>query len=344
MSGNKFIQSKLRRGFFALAAGVCLLVTSQNAQGQEALRISMAGDLAAARQQADNSIGYYNLLLGPTAWRFSSGLALEYNDNVRLQQTGQGDEGDFIFRPNLNTQMHWLVTLKNSLDVSLGASYSSCLQHQDLSQVFITPGSGFSFDVDAGDFKINLHDRITITENAYENGGGGNSGGSRNLISLENTPGANALWDLDKAIANLGYDHVKYLSLSQVQQQPDATSENIFANAGLRVRPELLIRVEACGTLINYSQTSSSNSFATPKAVQWNGGLFGSSHINNDLRVRADAAYNVYTVVTPGVSPGGNAPAERQPSSNLNDDRGGLFSARRDLGPLRLARGLTLRI
>jgi len=65
-------------------------------RGQEALRISTAGDLAAAaRQQAESSIGYYNLLWGPVAWRFSSGLAVDYNDNVRLQ--AQNAEGDFIF-------------------------------------------------------------------------------------------------------------------------------------------------------------------------------------------------------------------------------------------------------
>ncbi|HEY5041016.1 MAG TPA: hypothetical protein VIK53_03360, partial [Verrucomicrobiae bacterium] len=154
-----------------------LLVMAKNVSGQEALRISMAGDLAAESQhQATSSLGYYNLLLGPTAWRFSSGLNLEYDDNVRLQQNG---ESDLIFQPSLNTQMHWPLTLKNSLDVSLEVGYSEYLQHQDLSQFFINPGSGFSFDVYVGDFKINLHDRITITEYSYQNPGA--SGGNHNL-------------------------------------------------------------------------------------------------------------------------------------------------------------------
>ena len=302
MSRDPFIQFNLRLGFFALIAGVCLLVGAKNVCGQEALRISMAGDLAAAtRQQASSSIGYYNLLLGPTAWRFSSGMGLEFNDNVRLQPNG---ESDLILRPNLNTQIHWPVTLKNSLDISLGAGYSEYLQHQDLSQFFINPGSGFSFDVYAGDFKINLHDRITITENAYENAGsgGGNTGGNRNLTQLENTVGTSALWDLNQAVANLGYDHINYVSLSsgtQNQQQPDATSENIYVNGGVRVRPELLLGLEAGGTVINYSQSRSTSSYVTPNAVQWSAGAFGSSQISDYISARLDAGYTVYTPDNP---------------------------------------------
>jgi len=189
--------------------------------------------------------------------------------------------------------MHWPVTLKNSLDVSLGVGYSAYAQHQDLSQFFINPGSGVSFDVFAGDFKINLHDRITITENAYENPG--ISGQNRNLVSLENTLGTGVLWDLDKAMANLGYDHVNEVSLGQIQHLPDATSENIHANAGVHVRPELLVGVEAGGSLIRYSQTPLSNSDTSPNAVQWNGGVFGSAQISDYLSARLDAGYTVYT-------------------------------------------------
>ena len=291
VSSNKFIQSNSRLDLSALIVGVSLLVMAKNVSGQEALRISMAGDLAAESQhQATSSLGYYNLLLGPTAWRFSSGLNLEYDDNVRLQQNG---ESDLIFQPSLNTQMHWPLTLKNSLDVSLEVGYSEYLQHQDLSQFFINPGSGFSFDVYVGDFKINLHDRITITEYSYQNPGA--SGGNHNLENLENTAGLSSLWDLNKAIVNLGYDHVNYVSLqSQTGQQPDATSENIYINGGVRVRPALLVGLEAGGTVISYSQTGSPNSLAIPSAVQWNAGAFVSAKISEHLDTRMDVGYTDY--------------------------------------------------
>jgi hypothetical protein len=291
VSHTKHIQSKSGLGIFALTAAVALLVLAKHAQGQEALRISEAGDYAAAtRQQNASAIGYYNLLLGSTAWRFSSGLGLEFNDNVRLQRNA---ESDIIVRPNIGADVHWPVTLKNSLDFSLGAGYSAYLQHQDLSQFFVNPGSGVSFDVYAGDFKFNFHDRLTITENAYENAGAG--GNNQSLTSLENTLGVNTLWDLNKAVANLGYDHVNYISLSQSQNQPDTASENISANFGLRVRPELLLGVEVGGSTISHSQTGTTNSITQPNAVQWNAGFFGSAQISDYMSARADAGYTGFT-------------------------------------------------
>ena len=290
MTNHKLIQGRFRpppaRWF--LAAG--LLALTGLSHGQEALRLSMAGDLAAAsQQQSVSSIGYYNLLLGPTAWRFSSALGLEFNDNVRLEDSG---ESDLIIRPSANMQMHWPLTLQNSLDVVLGAGYSEYLQHPDLSQFFVNPGSGLSFDIYAGDFKFNLHDQISITEQAYENAGA--SGANRDLIGLQNTAGISTRWNLDKAVANVGYDHANYVSLSQDQGEPDASSENLFANAGIRVRPQLLLGLEAGGSVITYNQTTQANA-AAPDAVQWNTGAFGTAQISDHISARLDAGYTVYT-------------------------------------------------
>jgi len=277
----------------ALLATVGWLALAGLVQGQEALRFSMAGDMAAAtQQQANTSLGYYNLMLGPTTWRFASGLGMEYNDNVYLQENG---EGDFIIRPTLNTMMHWPVSLKNSLDLSINAGYSQYLQHSDLSQFFINPGSGLSFDIYAGDFKINLHDRVAITEYGYETPGV--SGNNGNLTRLENTVGTSGLWDLNKASVNVGYDHADYISLASGSQNelPDASSENVFVNGGIRVRPELMLGVEAGGTIIEYSQTAAANTLASPNAVQANAGVFGTAKISDNLDVRLDGGYTEYT-------------------------------------------------
>ena len=294
MTNQKLIQGRFcpRPAAWFLAGG--LLALTRISHAQEALRLSMSGDTAAAMQQeANSSIGYYNLLMGPTAWHFSSGLGLEFNDNVRLEENG---ESDLIIRPSVTTLMHWPLTLKNSLDVELGAGYSEYLQHPDLSQFFVNPGSGFSFNVYAGDFKINLHDRISITEQAYENAGA--SGANQNLESLQNTAGISTMWDLDQAVANAGYDHADYVSLTQNQGEPDASSENIFANAGIRVRPQLLLGVEAGGSVITYSQTTPAQASTTPDAVQWNAGAFGTAQISEYISARLDAGYTIYTPAT----------------------------------------------
>lgn len=251
--------------------------------------MSLAGDQAAESQrQATSSIGYYNLLWGPVAWRFSSGMESDYNDNVNLQS--QHQEGDFIFRPNLNTQMHWPVTQKNSLDVSLGAGYSLYATHSELNQFYLNPGTGLSFNIYAGDCAINLHDRISITENSYQNPTAGNNG---NYAQLENAAGTSLVWDLNKVVTQLGYDHLNDISLGSSQQVPDATSDNWFLNAGVRLHPEITAGVEGGVGLDSYGQSQSAP--PQPDATQWNAGVFCKAQISEYISGRLDAGYTVYS-------------------------------------------------
>jgi hypothetical protein len=293
MTGNHTIQSGLRIGFLTPIALAGVFFTVGIVRGQEALRISTAGDLAAAAQrQAESSIGYYNLLWGPVAWRFSSGLAVDYNDNVRYEQNAQGD---FIFRPNADAQMNWPVTQVNDLNLSVAAGYSDYLRHQDLNHFYINP-SGLSFDIYAGDFVINLHDRISVTENAYQNQ---SVNGNTTYSSLQNTVGANALWDLNKALVTFGYDHGNYLALDSSQGAsqgvPDAASENFFLNGGVRIVPEILAGLEAGDGLVHYSRSGTASSINAPDATQWNLGAFCTATISDYLDARLDAGYTVFT-------------------------------------------------
>src|SRR5436190_15431281 len=84
---------------------------------QEAVRMSIASAQAAeARRKTESSIGYYNLKLGATGWRFGTALGIEYNDNVENQE--QHPQSDFIFRPQLNAQMIWPLSEKNSFNLA----------------------------------------------------------------------------------------------------------------------------------------------------------------------------------------------------------------------------------
>jgi hypothetical protein len=279
-------------GLFPSLAAASLLFFAGQAHSQEALRMSLAGDVAAESQrQAANTIGYYNLLWGPVAWRFSSGLGLDYDDNVNLQS--QNRQGDFIFRPNLTTEIHWPVTQKNSLDVSLGVGYSLYATHSELNQIYMNPGSGLSFNIYAGDCVINLHDRISITENAYQNP---TAGGNGDYAQLENTLGVSTSWDLNKLMAQVGYDHVNSVSLGSSQQVPNATSENLFLNAGVQLLPEITAGVEGGLGLISYSQSQSTAT--QPDATQWNAGVFCKAQISEYISGRLDVGYTVYAPST----------------------------------------------
>jgi hypothetical protein len=298
VKGNHLIQTGLRPGFLIPIALAAFSFNVGAVHGQEALRISTAGDLAAAAQrQAESSIGYYNLLLGPVAWRFSSGLEVDYNDNVRLQE--QNPESDVIFHPNFDAQMHWPVTQVNDLNLSVMAGYSAYAQHQDLDQLYINPGSGLTFNIYSGDFVINLHDQISITENSYQNQSAGGNNGNATYASLQNSAGVNALWDLNKALVMFGYDHANYLALNSGQGLPDAASENFFLNGGVRPAPEILAGLETGFGLIHYSGSGAAGSAAgsadSPDATQWNAGAFCTATISDYLDARLDAGYTVFT-------------------------------------------------
>jgi hypothetical protein len=275
--------------FPSLLAAASLLFFAGQAHCQEALRMSLAGNVAAeSRRQAASSIGYYNLLLGPVAWRFSTSLAMDYEDNINLQS--QNKEGDLIIRPNLNAQMHWPVTLQNSLDASLGVGYSFYVRRSDLDQFYMTPGSGLSFDIYAGNCVINLHDRVSVTQSAYQNP---TANGSKSFAQLDNSAGVSATWDMNKLVAQFGYDHATDTSIGSVRQVPDTASDNWFANAGLHLLPQLTAGVEGGLGLISYSQTQSAPT--QPDALQWNAGVFAQFQISQYISGKLDAGYTVYT-------------------------------------------------
>ena len=241
---------------------------------------------AEARRRAAAAVGYYNLKIGPTAWRFGASLGLEYNDNVVLREDNQ--EGDFIFRPQINTQMLWPITDKNALNLSLGAGYSAYIEHPDLSRIYITPGSELSFDLYVGDFWINLHDRISISEYSYQDP---TVTGTGNYSRLENALGLAATWDLNKILVRGGYDHVDYIALSGNSGQPDGESELVSSSVGYAVKPGMLAGIELGGGLLYYSGT---NAFFK-EAKQWNAGVFFESQISEYIHFRGSVGYTDYS-------------------------------------------------
>src|SRR5215471_14961785 len=100
------------RGCIARSVGFCRwlgcfasLALAFDYQAQEMPRVSLAGEQAAeTRHLAATGTDVYNLKLGPTDWRFTTSLALEASDNIRLEHTNP--QADLIFRPEVGTQMN----------------------------------------------------------------------------------------------------------------------------------------------------------------------------------------------------------------------------------------------
>ena len=304
-----------RRNFWL--SFLALLLLAARVEAQEALRISMAGDLAAAAQrQARQSVGYYNLMWGPVSLRCSAGLTEEYSDNVRYSSDAKAD---LITRPSLSADVNWPVTEWNTLHLSLDGGYSLYAQHSELNQFFFNPGSGLSFDVYVGDWVINVHDRMTVTENSYDNPG---QSGGQSYTYFQNDVGVSGMWDLNQTVLNVGYSHQDFLNFASSFQetnsssfkQPNSSSETFFLNAGLRLRPEIMFGLESGLNLVSYDQGlyidtpstiigTNSTSIITIKsgdtpytqAMQWNAGAFTSVQVSDALSARLDGGYSVFT-------------------------------------------------
>ena len=251
--------------------------------------MSQAGaEAAEARSKANSTLGYYNLKLGPAAFRFGSSLGVEFNDNVNNSMTNA--EFDVSFRPAVNARLLWPVTDQNSLNLSVGAGYSFYVQHSELDQLFLTPGSELSFDIYTGDFWINLHDRPSITDNAYQDP---TIAGTGDYAQFQNALGLSATWDLNKMVVKAGYDHVNYLALGSNQSRPDGQSEVFSLSAGYAFKPGNLIGIELGGSVINYSRTDTNWIYSD--ANQWNAGLMYESQVSEYLKFRGSAGYTVYS-------------------------------------------------
>ncbi len=251
---------------------------AETAQAQESVRMSLAGAAAAqARQDAAQSPDYYNLQIGPTYWRFESGLGLQYNDNVLLGQDSR--QGDFIVSPSFDTRFRWPISDKQSLNLTLGAGYWVYAQHPTLDRIFITPNSEVSFDVSAGDFLFNLHDRFSITQSTYNDPTVSGNGG---YSQLQNSLGISTLWDLNKLGLKFSYDHSDYVELTGGLNQPDRTGEIFSVSAGYTLRPFMVLGLELGGGLLNNSSAGTNASY--PDTTEWNVGKLQLSSVSTFSR------------------------------------------------------------
>jgi hypothetical protein len=256
-------------------------------QAQDALRMSVAGaDAARARRQAAVTLGYYNFSFGPTAWRFISGLGVEYNTNVRYAASAQSP--DFIFRPELTSELLWPLTDRNALNLNVGIGYSAYLDNTDLSRLYIHPGSEVSFDIYTGDFNINFHDRFSIIEETYENPTLAGQGG---YSQLHNVAGVSALGDLNELVLRAGYDHINFSTVSGIQYRPDGQEEVVHASSGYKLAPMLLTGAELGGAALRYDGTDAGG------GIQYNAGLFSQWQVSEYLHVRASGGYMLYSPV-----------------------------------------------
>jgi hypothetical protein len=259
-----------------------MLVGTGGVFAQDAIRPSLAGQAASDARQQDVSRIPYNLLLGPVRFRVGASVGVEYNDNVTYADTNEQD--DFIVTPNLTLDMIWPVTQLNTLRLDLGIGYSFYLDHSNYNtdNILIAPKSQIAFDIFVGDFRINLHDRMQLQQDPIQEGALSNV---QDYGRFENTAGVSVLWDLNKILLQVGYDHYNFISTTSAFDYLDRNSEILNGSLAFIVNPTITVGAEGNFILTNYDQSVLNDN------KDYSVGAFVEVELTNNLKVRGAGGY-----------------------------------------------------
>ncbi|HST29776.1 MAG TPA: outer membrane beta-barrel protein [Chthoniobacterales bacterium] len=276
-----------RHGKLALLFVGMLSACSISVLAQDAIRPSLAGQDAYEARQEDVSRIPYNLLVGPVRLRVGATVGVEYNDNINYAEVNTED--DVIVTPNLTLDMIWPVTQLNTLRLDLGIGYSFYLDHSNANTDFllVAPKSQLAFDIFVGDFRINLHDKMQLQQDPVQ------EGALSNVVDygrFENTAGVSVLWDLNKLLLQVGYDHYNFIATNSDFDYLNRNAEIVGGSAAFIVNPTITVGVEGNAVFTRYDNQSGGLGVLNDNENYTVGG-FVEMALTNNLKVRAAGGY-----------------------------------------------------
>lgn len=262
---------------------ILALVAESEVFGQESIRPSLTGaEAAEARLPAFHVQPNYNLKAGPISFDLTGALGLEFNDNINLAEHGR--KADLIIRPEISLNSFWQITKFNALTLDIGIAYAKYVNNQglDTNSALIAPNSQLSFDVFVGDFRINFHDRIAISEDPINQITLSNTA---DFTHLENSAGLSVLWDLNDIKIVLGYDYYLFRDLSNGFHFLDRTEHQFTLSTSFRISDEINAGFDAGFALVDYKQNFNND------AVSYHVGPFYEQQVSNYLKLRLSGGY-----------------------------------------------------
>jgi len=290
--------SAFSHGKSGLALLLLVLFATPIVQGQDAIRPSLAGEQAAeARRQSIDKIPY-NLQLGPMKLRFSATLGFEYNDNINLSEDATAlvpspfgpilvttrQQSDFIIRPQLTINALWPITQLNTFKLDVGVGYAYYIDHpsNNTNGVLVNPGSQLAFDIFVSDFRINLHDRFSLEQDPVAEVALSNVA---DYGRFQNAAGISVLWDLNAAVATLGYDHYNFISTSSAFDYLDRNAEMVNGSVAFTPNSTMSVGLEGAFVDTYYDQNILNDS------LTYSAGLFLETQISSYLKLRVAGGY-----------------------------------------------------
>jgi hypothetical protein len=268
---------------FVFVASLSLLGAPAMLRAQDAVRPSLAGEESSEARRQDIEHIPYNLLVGPVRFRVSATVGVEYNDNINLSQHDERED-DFIFRPQVNFDAIWPITQLNTLRFDLGIGYSIYVQHSgdNTNGILVTPGSQLAFDIFVGDFRINIHDRLSVQQDPITEGQISNTA---DYGRLENTAGVSVLWDMNKVLLTVGYDHYNFIATNDDFDYLNHNSEILSASVSVAVTNTTNVGAEGNAVFSYYDQNIMNDS------ADFSVGGFVETQVTSYLRVRGAVGY-----------------------------------------------------
>jgi hypothetical protein len=250
---------------------------------QDAVRNSMAGDAAAEQRRLLQENQPYTIKSGDFRLLITPSLDLDWNDNVNV--SGQNQQQDVILRPLLKFQASYPVTRRNLLTLDIGLGYDYYFDHTAYSGPRLESGSQVAFDIFVKDFKFDLHDRFSFTQ---DSAGYASVYGTAKFGAFQNTAGLSVDWDLEDVVLTLGYDHLNYLMASSENNYIDHRSEIFDFRPGLRLHPKLTVGLEGTASFTRYDQRILND------VNNYSGGVYADWRPGSALSIQPRAGYTVY--------------------------------------------------
>jgi len=256
--------------------------------GQDAFRVSMAGQDAAEAKKRALENQRFNVKLGPVSLRLGGQLGVQATDNVRFT-SDQLAESDLIIRPLLNVLSVWRMTERNNLSVALGVGYDKYIRTSDYDGFYVSPDSDLSFDLYVKDFVINLHSRFAYLQDVT---GDPTISGIGRLSRFENTSGVRVRWDLNKVALTAGIDHEIYHPTESQYARYIRASELGIVSAAVQIHPALFGGLQIGGGMTSYENQPQADN------TQFSIGPFFQAQLSEYTSLRLAGGYVSYFLDT----------------------------------------------
>ncbi len=263
-------------------------------------RESLAGEKAAQalKESALAQAQQYNIHYGPFSFQIGAGVHFSYVDNAFYSETNRLD--DFVISPEVNLGAFMQVSELNTLKLALGVGYDYYLKNTVLNPnaPMVNPDSELAFNLFAGNFHIQMHERFSYQETLFINTTPSGQDILFNLNNVgvfsrwDNLAGFNVNWDMDKVIVTLGYDHENFVSTTASFDYLTRQSELFNASAALLVGDQAQVGVESQAGWHHYASETNRNEPSLDDHWQVRAGPFTDLKLPEKASLRLGGGYD----------------------------------------------------